>query len=33
MSKALVMDSYLLADTKTVVAQAKAGDPAGFEAL
>src|SRR5918995_4071466 len=33
MSKALVMDSYLLADAKTVLAQAKAGDPAGFEAL
>lgn len=27
------MDSYLLADAKTVLAQARAGDPAGFEAL
>jgi len=33
MLKALAMDSYLLADAKTVLAQAKAGDPAGFEAL
>src|SRR6202007_3324856 len=33
MLKALTMDSYLLADAKTVLAQAKAGDPAGFEAL
>ena len=33
MLKALVMDSYLLADAKTVLAQAKAGDPAGLEAL
>jgi RNA polymerase sigma factor (sigma-70 family) len=27
------MDSYLLADAKTVLAQARAGDPAAFEAL
>jgi RNA polymerase sigma-70 factor (ECF subfamily) len=27
------MDSFLLADARSVVAQAKAGDPAGFEAL
>ncbi len=27
------MDSYLLADAETVLAQARAGDPAGFEAL
>jgi RNA polymerase sigma-70 factor (ECF subfamily) len=33
MLKALSMDSYLLADAKTVLAQAKAGDPAGLEAL
>jgi RNA polymerase sigma-70 factor (ECF subfamily) len=33
MTRALLMDSYLLADAKTVLAQARAGDPAGFEAL
>src|SRR6266849_7046681 len=33
MLKALTMDSYLLADAKTLLAQAKAGNPAGFEAL
>jgi RNA polymerase sigma-70 factor (ECF subfamily) len=27
------MDSYLLSDAKTVLAQARAGDPAAFEAL
>lgn len=27
------MDSYLLADAKTVLAEARAGNPAGFEAL
>lgn len=33
MTRALAMDSYPLADAKSVVARAKAGDPAGFEAL
>jgi RNA polymerase sigma-70 factor (ECF subfamily) len=33
MSRTLTMDSFLLADARSVVAQAKAGDPAGFEAL
>ena len=33
MSRTLIMDSFLLADARSVVAQAKAGDPAGFEAL
>jgi RNA polymerase sigma-70 factor (ECF subfamily) len=33
MTRALLMDSYLLADAKSVLAQARAGDPAGFETL
>jgi RNA polymerase sigma factor (sigma-70 family) len=33
MTRALAMDSYPLADAKAIVAQAKAGDPAGLEAL
>ena len=33
MTRALLMDTFLLADARSIVAQAKAGDPAGFEAL
>ncbi len=33
MTRTLLMDSYLLADADSVVARARAGDPAALEAL